>query len=255
VKGAAIASVTAQGLAFLIGVAVLASGRARVRLRLRAFRPDLEVVWRIVAIGVPMSAQMFLRSAMGVILMGMVAGFGTAVVAAFTVGRRLQMVAFMPAFGLAAASATLVGQNLGAQKPERAQKSALAAVSMALAVMATIGLATFVLAPQLVRVFNDEPDVLAAGTSYLKIVVLGYVFAACGIVLGRAISGAGDTVPPMIITLIGLWFLQVPLAYVLAYWTGLEERGVWWANVAASVALASMTSTYFFMGWWKKKRL
>ncbi len=188
-------------------------------------------------------------------LMWIVAGFGTTVVAAFAVGRRLQMVAFMPAFGLAAASAALVGQNLGAKKPGRAQKSALISMGMAFAIMESIGLATFILAPRLVSAFNQEPEVVAAGTSYLRIVTFGYAFAACGIVLGRAISGAGDTVPPMVITLVGLWFLQVPLAYALAQWTGLAEQGVWWANVAASVALATMTGTYFFIGRWKKRKL
>lgn len=255
VRGAAIASVVSQGVGFLMGAAVLASGRTRIRLRFRAFRPDFSVVWRIVAIGVPSAVQMSLRSLMGMALMWIVAGFGTTVVAAFAVGRRLQMVAFMPAFGLAAASAALVGQNLGANKPDRAQKSALISMGMTLAIMGTIGLATFILAPRLVSAFNQEPEVVAAGTSYLRIVTFGYAFAACGIVLGRAISGAGDTVPPMLITLVGLWFLQAPLAYALAQWTGLAEQGVWWANVAASVALATMTGTYFFIGRWKRKRL
>jgi putative MATE family efflux protein len=255
VHGAAVASVAAQFIGFGIGLYVLTSGRTRVRLRLGAFRPDPATLWRIVAVGVPSSVQMVLRAVMGVVLLPIVAGFGTHVLAAFTVGGRLMMVGFMPTFGIAAASATLVGQNLGAGRPERAEKSALASTGMSVAIMAAAAVVASACAPFIIGAFAPEPGVVDAGRFFLRIAAPGLVFAAVGITLGRAVAGAGDTVPPMIIALLVLWGLQVPLAYFLARIPSMGETGVYWAGTLAGLAQAAMTSAYFFTGRWKRKRL
>ena len=255
VRGAAIASVTGWVLAFFIGLAVLVSGRTRVRLRLRAFKPDFTILWTIVRIGVPNAIQMSLRSVMGVVLMGLVMGFGTEAVAAFGGAERLQRMGFMMTFGLAAASATLVGQNLGAGKPDRARRSALVAMGMGLAVMGALAAVTFVLARGFLGVLGSQPAVIEMGTVFLRITAPGLLFAAVGIVLSRAVSGAGDTVPPMVIALVGLWAVQVPLAFNLSSIPALGVKGVWWAGVAASFVLMAMTATYFFTGRWKRKKV
>ena len=198
---------------------------------------------------------MSLRSLMQVVLVGIVASFGDAAVAAFGGGGRLQGIGYMTVFGLSAAAATLVGQNLGAGKPGRARKSALLAAGMALAVMGVFGCVTFILAPQVMRLLGGGEDVVRVGTSLLRISAPGLLFAAVGIVLSRAVSGAGDTVPPMVFTLIGLWAVQVPLAYVLAYHTPLGVNGVWLSGPVSGLALMSMTSAYFFTGRWKRKKV
>lgn len=256
VKGAAMASVTAQYVAFLIGMLVLASGRVRVRLTLRAFKPDFEYIRSAVVIGVPSSVQMSLRALMGLVLTRVVNAFGTTVYAAYGICMRLQGIGFMPTFGIAAASATLVGQNLGAKKPERAQRSALLSTAIALAIMGTAGIIAYIFAPQLVALFvKKDPEVVPIGARFIRVAVFGHVAAGIGIVISRAINGAGDTVPPMLFTLVVLWGVQVPLAVWLANSTSLGAGGVLWAAVIAGAVHAGCSTTYFFTGRWKRKRI
>ncbi len=255
VRGAALASVTAQAIAYSVGFGVLLVGRLRVRLRLKDSRLDPAVVWRIVRIGLPASVQMSARAAMGIVLIGIVARFGTEVVAALTIGMRLQMVAFMPTFGIAEASSALVGQNLGAGKPDRAERSALVATSYTLLVMGGMALVYSNFGRSLVSLFTPNAAVIEAGGLLLVIVAPGLVFAAIGITLGRAIGGAGDTVPTAVFTFLALWGIQVPLAIWLSGYATFGETGVWWASVVAGLVLCSMTATYFFSGRWKHKRV
>jgi Na+-driven multidrug efflux pump len=198
---------------------------------------------------------MSLRSTMQLVLVGLVAGFGDSALAAYGGAGRLQGIGYMTVFGISAASATLVGQNLGAGKPDRAQRSAVVAVGMALAFMGAFAATAFVLAPQILGLLGGRPIVIEIGTGMLRITALGFLFAAVGIVLSRSLGGAGDTVPPMVITLVGLWAVQVPLAYVLAKFTTLGVTGVWIAYPVTGFVLASMTSVYFFTGRWKRKKV
>ena len=255
VKGAAIASVASQGIVFVVGLYILIAGKTRVRLRLRSFRPDPAVLRQIVVIGVPNSIQMTLRALMGTVLMRIVWQFGMTVVASYGVVARLHMLGFMPTFGIAAASATLVGQNLGAGKPDRAQRSAISSLLMAVSMMGAAAILFSAFAPYLVRGFNAERGVIAAGTDMLRITAPALIFAAVGITLGRSVNGAGETVVPMIISLIGLWGVQVPLAWYLSRVPSLGEHGLYWANVAAGLVHAAGISVYFYSGHWKKKRL
>ncbi|MHC4250052.1 MAG: MATE family efflux transporter [Planctomycetota bacterium] len=255
VRGAALASVTAQAIAYSVGFGVLLVGRLRVRLRLKDSRMDPAILWRILRIGLPASVQMSLRAAMGIVLIRIVARFGTEVVAALTIGMRLQMVAFMPTFGIAAASSALVGQNLGAGKPDRAERSALIATSYTLLVMGGMALVYSTFGRSLVSLFTEEAAVIEAGGLMLRIVAPGLVFAAIGITLGRAIGGAGDTVPTAVFTFLALWGIQVPLAIWLSGYASFGETGVWWASVVAGAVLCSMTATYFFSGRWKRKKV
>jgi putative MATE family efflux protein len=255
VNGAALASVIAQVLAFVAGLVVLMGGKFGVRVTARSLIPNAATLWRMIAIGVPNTVQMSLRFLMGLVLAKIVAPFGTAVVAAFTVGNRLQMLGFMPTFALGDASATLVGQNLGAGKPERAQRSVLISVAIAVSIMAAAAACLFFLGRPLTRVFSRDAAVIEAGATFLRISAIGYIFAGVSIVLSRSITGAGDTVPPMFINLFALWGLQVPLAYWLSHFPRLAETGVWWAGVIASLTLALLAAAYFYSGRWKRIRI
>ncbi|MFH1708798.1 MAG: MATE family efflux transporter [Planctomycetota bacterium] len=254
VNGAAIAGLAAQTVGLACGAWVLATGRVRVRIRLREFRPDLAVIKSITFIGVPMSVQMALRGLMDLVLMGIAAHFGTALLAAYNIGMRLRMVGFMPGFGIAEAAAMLVGQNLGAGKPGRARQSALIAANLALVVMGGAGLLSYIYATPLMMVFAKDAAVIAAGTLMLKISAAGMAFAAVGIVLNRAIGGAGDSVPPMIITLVALWGFQAPAAYWMAHMPALGANGIWIAMVAAALLQAAATAAYFATGRWMRKK-
>lgn len=255
VTGAAVAMVLSQVAATGMVLKILWQGPAHLRIKGLFGTLDWPMAWRILRIGLPGSGQMLSRSLMGAVMMGIVAGCGTAAVAAYGIGLRFHMIMLMPAFALGGAAATMVGQNLGAGKPARARAAAWLATGLDILVMivATVILMTF--APGLIRVFNNESAVIQIGTQYLLITSPAYVFAALGIVLGRGLNGASDTMGPMIITLISLWGLQVPLAIWLARLFSPATQGIWWAMAAASVLHGLLIAVWFEKGKWMKKKV
>ena len=272
VRGSAVATVIARTIALAIGLAVLLKGRGHVRLRLKDLPPDLSVIRRVLAIGIPSSLQMALRTLANLALMTIVAKFGTLTVAAYAVGLRIRMIGLFPLFGFAGAAATMVGQNLGAARADRSQKSVYIATGLALIAGACAGLIFFALAPRIIALFNDEPAVVAAGARFLRVTAIGLLTAAVGIVLGRALNGAGDTVSPLIVTLVSLWGFQIPAAIALSgiheIWgiriprphpfgslAANSETGIWYAMVAASVLQALLTAFWFSTGRWRHKKV
>ncbi len=255
VNGAALASVIAEAIGSAVALEVLLRGRSRVHVRMENFRMDLDGMWRILKIGLPASVQMSLRGLMGVVLVAIVAGFGTFAIAAYGVGLRLSMFAMMPGFALGAASGTLVGQNLGAGKPDRAVATAWTTVGYYLIFMVATSALFFFFAPYLMLVFNRNPEVVSIGSEFLRIIAWSNLFVAVGVILGRSISGSGDTVPTMIFTFISLWIIQVPLAVYLSRVPALGVRGVWFAILIAQVVLAILNTSWFQLGLWKYKRV
>lgn len=255
VPGAALATVLAQAAAAVISVYYLFSGRTAIHVRWKHLRPDPLLSWRIMRIGVPGSGQMFARSLVGVFLMRIVAPCGTAAVAAYTVGLRIHMVILMPAFALGGAAATMVGQNLGAGKPDRSRRAAWIATGTDAAFMALAAVLLAVFAPFFIRVFSSDPEVVRTGSHYLRVVSPFYVFTALGVVLGRALNGAGDAVSPMIITVVCLWGLQVPLVLLFAKLYQPPTAGIWWAMSAAMTLQGLLTTFWFETGRWKHKRV
>jgi putative MATE family efflux protein len=250
VAGAALASVLAHTVAAAVGIVVLASGRLRLHLHLRDFAFDPAVLWRMAVIGVPASVQLSLRALMTLVLMAFVAGFGEAELAAFSVGIVLQQIAFMPTLGLADASGALVGQNLGAGKPARAGRSALTGMVFCAGEMALAGGFYALAAPWLMGAFGLDGQALETGVAFLHITAISLVFSGIGISLSRALAGAGDTSVTMVLTVVALWFIQVPLAW---YWKGtdLGVNGIWWAIVVAATVQGTLTAAYFMTGRWK----
>jgi putative MATE family efflux protein len=255
IRGAALATVLAQAAAAGVAVYVLFSGRLRLHIRRPHWKPDLPLAWRILRIGLPGSGQMLSRSLMGAVLMGIVAGCGTTAVAAYGIGLRIHMTILMPVFALSGAAATMVGQNLGANQPERARHAAWLATWLGMGFMAAAALVLVATAPGLVRIFNAEPEVVRIGARYLWIVSPFYVFAALAIILGRALNGAGDSLAPMLGTVLALWGLQVPLAVLLArIWTP-PTHGIWWAIVIAMVVHGLLIAAWFETGRWRRQRV
>jgi len=255
VNGAAWATVLSRAIGSAIALEILLRGRSRVHVRIKYLNIDWNVIWRILKIGIPASGQMVLRGVVSVVLIAIVAGFGTFAIAAYGVGMRLSMLALMPGFALAMAAATLVGQNLGAGKPERAVHSAWISVLYYFSFMFVMTMLFLILAPQLMLIFNSQPEVVAIGSDFLRITAIGNLFVAVGLILGRAISGAGDTIPPMVFNFIALWLLQIPLAIYLSRFPLLGVRGVWIAILAAHVSLALLNTFWFQMGRWKHKQV
>ncbi len=255
VKGAAWATVLSQALASVASVAVLLSGKAQLHIRLRQWTPDFFLMWRILRIGLPGSGQMLFRSLVNAVLMRIVAGMGAVAVAAYGTGMRFHMIILMPAFALGGAAATMTGQNLGAGRPDRARRAAWLATGWDVLVMAVCAFFLVVFAEELIGLFNHDPEVIRIGARYLVIVSPVYVLAALGIVLGRALNGAGDSLAPMICTLVSLWGLQLPLALYWSRGWNPPIEGVWWAIAAAIALHGLLIAAWFETGRWKHKKI
>jgi putative MATE family efflux protein len=255
VGGAALALVGSQWLGFLFQLTVLVSGRARIRLDLRRVRVDLPLMWRIFRIALPSTIQMTLRSFSRATLLGVVAVYGTLAVAAYGVAARVFMTAFVPGFGLGNASATLVGQNLGAGKPDRAARSAWLIASYNLIFMLACIAGIVPIADSVISVFNNTPGVVSLGAEALRIFAVGYAFSAVGVVMARSLDGAGNTVPAMAINLLTLWGLQIPLAWILSRVMGWGTKGLWIGISAANVANGLIFVAWFRRGRWKQREV
>ncbi len=253
VAGAALATVLAQACGAALVVYFLLRGRSGLHAHGQTWRPDPELAWRMLKIGIPGSGQMLSRSLMSLVLMAIVAASGTAAVAAYGIGMRFHMIILMPAFALGGAAATMMGQNLGAGQPDRASHAAWLATWVDVIFMILSGSALMIYAAPLIQLFNDDSEVVAIGTRYLHIVSPFYIFAGFGIVLARGLSGAGDTLGPMVITILTLWGLQVPLAFYLSRILHPATDGIWWAMAASFVLQGLMTIAWFRMGHWRRK--
>jgi putative MATE family efflux protein len=231
--------------------------RGDSRIALRAEHRGLD--WRVMRSIMRMSGvgvfQNFIATASWLGLVRILTGFGSVAVAGNTIGIRIIMFALLPSFGVSNAAATLVGQNLGARRPDRAEAAVWRAGLYNTFCLVTIGLVFLLLAPQLIRLFSTDPDVVPYGVRCLRIVAAGFLFYGYGMVLTQAFNGAGDTRTPTLIYLACLWLLELPLAWVLAYPLGLGPTGVFVAVSIAFSVLAVVSGFLFRLGWWKMKRV
>lgn len=255
VEGAALAMVVAQTVAMGVVLHALAQGKSGIKVGFSRWCLRVEPVWRIMKIGIPSSGQMLSRSLMSVVLMWIVAQYGTAAVAAYGIGVRFHMMALMPAFVLGNAAGAMVGQNLGAGHPERAWRVAWLAAALDAVIMAVLAAALTAFAAPLIRVFDDSPDVVRIGASYLRIASFFHVFAALSIVLGRALQGAGDTLSPMVATIAGLWGVQIPLALILAQHMASPTNGIWWSIGIAIMVNGAMVASCFMTKRWMRRKV
>jgi len=255
VRGAALATVISQFVAMCVTLGLLLSGRVRIHMRIEHFRPDFPTIAGLVRVGLPGSGQMLARSLMALVLMRVVAGCGTVAVAGYGIGLRFQAILLMPAFAIANAAATMMGQNLGAGRPDRAARAAWTGALVDSAIMAAAALTFYFAAERTVWLFDRNPEVIKVGASFIRITTGFYVFTALAIVLGRALQGAGDTVAPMISTVIALWGVQVPLAIWLSARTTPPTDGIWWAIAAAITLHGLMVTGWFSLGRWKHRRV
>ncbi len=192
---------------------------------------------------------------MNMLLMSIIASFGTLTIAAYGIIIRIEMFILMPGFGLAASVATLVGQNLGAKKPERAVRSAWTAAGMFAVIMFVFSITFFLFYRQITGIFSKDPEVINIVGSCVRVLVWGYAFTGIAIPLSRAMMGAGDTVSIMMITLIALWGILIPLALVLPKRFNMGLTGIWVAILVGIITQATLTVTWFIIGRWKNKKV
>ena len=255
VTGAAVATTIGRGVGVGVQVAVLVRGSEHLRVRRRHVRLDAATVWRLARTSVGGVGQLLVATTSWVFLTRIVAAFGAETLAGYTIGLRVFLFTLLPAWGLANAAATIVGQSLGAGKPERAEAAVWTAGRVTMAVLGAVSVGYVVYAEALVRVFSDVPGVVAVGASCLRTMAYGYVLLAWAMVFAQAFNGAGDTATPTRINLLCYWLWQVPLAYGLAVLAGWGPVGVFGSVVAGQALAAAVGLVLFRRGHWKRTRL
>jgi putative MATE family efflux protein len=253
IAGAAVATVLSRGLLALAGFAWLFSGRLGVHLRFRNMRPRWGLIRRIVSIGGLASIGQT-GTALGFTIMnGALARIGTVVLSAFGIGNAFISIMLMPAMGLGQATATMVGQNLGAARPDRASRSVWAGIGVSTAILVTAAAFLLLFRQHLIRLFLSDPEVLAVGGEMLLLVAFAFPFMGIIQVIMGAYQGAGHTLYSMFFGLFRLWALRVPLVYVLGFAVGMGASGVWWAMLASNFATAGVSLSFFLTGNWKQR--
>lgn len=253
VMGAAVATNIGRGTAVLVQLVTLArsQGRLQVRRRHLLFLP--QVMLRLVRLSATGTFQVFIGMASWVGLIRILASFGDQVVAGYTIGIRLIIFALLPSWGMSNAAATLVGQNLGAGQPERAEKSVWMAAFYNMIFLGIIGVVFLLFAPWLVAFFTTEPVPFANAVQCLRVVSCGFLFYAYGMVLTQSFNGAGDTVTPTWLNLIVFWMFELPFGFVAAHMLGMGPFGVYLSMTLSFSALAVLSAVLFRRGRWKTK--
>jgi putative MATE family efflux protein len=255
VTGAAVGTTIGRWSGVAYQVLYLTSGRGRITVRPHHVRLQAAVMKSILRLSGVGMFQNFIGTASWMGLVRILAGFGSAAVAGNTIGIRIIMFALLPSFGVSNAAATLVGQNLGAGKPERAEAAAWTAGKYNTICLVVVGAIFLLFAPQLIGAFSSDPEVIPYGVECLRIVAAGFLFYGYGMVLSMSFNGAGDTRTPTLINLLCLWCFEIPLAWVLAYPAGLGPTGVFIAIAIAFSVLALVSAALFRQGWWKTRRV
>jgi putative MATE family efflux protein len=213
---------------------------------------ELPLVKQILKIGAGGAGQFLINSASWIVLARIVSSFGEAAVAGYTIGIRVLIFTILPAWGIGNAASTLVGQNLGAQQPERAEKSVWRTAYFNVLFMGFVTLVYWVASEPIIRFFTKDPEVISYGIDCLRFVCTGYVFFAYSLVILSSFNGAGDTRTATIINFVGFWLFQIPLAYLMAITFGLGPQGVFWAIAISESSIAVAAILIFKRGRWKK---
>lgn len=255
VTGAAIGTTIGRGAGVLLAAFWLFRPGGRITIHKSDWKIDTELLKGMLKIAAPAVLQFTVATASWSALVRVVAGFGSEAIAGYVIGLRVIVFALLPAAGLSNAAATLVGQNLGAGNPERAEKSVWKAAYINAAFLGSVSVIFLIFSNRIVSFFTDEAAVLAYGTDALHIVAYGFVFYAFGMVLESAFNGAGDTWTPTYINLFIFWVFEIPFAYLLAYHFGLGPNGVFWAITISFSLLTIVSGTIFKIGKWKLKQV
>ncbi len=255
VSGAAWANVISQFFGAAFGIWYLFTGRTLLKLTLRGFNLDKEVIWRMTKIGVPASITGVQRFLPYLVLIWFVSPFGTAAVGALSLMQRIDTFIRMPAGALGNAAGVLAGQNLGAGKPDRAEKGGWIAVALYSGAMVICSIFLWFFAVYIVRIFSTDAELVDIASTFLRIQIVGYLVFGLTIVISLCVEGVGDTIATMIVTLLTMWVIQIPLAWLLPKYTSLGVNGVQWAISIALVVRALLFAIYFKSGRWKRKML
>ena len=255
VMGAAVATNLGRGTAVVCQLVILARGDARVKLARRHLRLDLSIMRSVLRLSGSGTIQILIGTASYIGLVRILSAFGSEALAGYTIGMRVIMFALLPAFGVSNAAATMVGQNLGARRPDRAEEAVWTATRYNMIFLGGVGLAFLAGAHVIAAMFTSDPSVQSFAVGCLRTVSLGFLFYAAGMVLTQAFNGAGDTWTPTVINLFVFWIWEIPLAWWLSTRTALGARGVFIALTVAYSTLAVVSAVLFKRGDWKDKKV
>src|SRR5581483_2557606 len=255
VTGAAVSTLTGRSIGVAYQFYRLLRGTERIRVLTRQIRLNLPVLWRLIRVSLTGVLQFAIAHTSWIGLVRIVSTFGSAALAGYTIAIRILIFVILPSWGLSNAAATLVGQNLGANQPERAEASVWRTGFYNMLFLGGIGVVFIIFAEPIIRLFTHDPVVVRLGTSCLRILSYGNIGYSYGMVMLQAFNGAGDTVTPTIVNLFGFWLLEIPLAYWLAIHAGWGMSGVFYAVVIAEAAIAAAGILLFRRGQWKQQKI
>jgi len=251
VTGAAIATNIGRGIGVVMQIWVLLRGAKHIHILRSHLRLNAAVMVQMVRTSLGGIGQFIIATSSWIGLVRIISEFGSEVVAGYTIAVRIFVFAFLPSWGLSNAAATLVGQNLGAGKPERAERSVWITGFANMILLACVATVYLFFNEELIKIFTSEPNVVAYGAQCLHIVSYGYLFFAWGLVMPQAFNGAGDTMTPTKINFFCFWLLEIPLAYLLAIQLDMRQVGVYWSIVVAESMAGIVAIIWFRRGTWK----
>ena len=255
VTGAALATFTGRSIGVLYQFYRLLRGSERIRILRQQIRLNFSVLWRLLRVSFTGILQFAVAHVGWIGLIRIVSIFGSAALAGYTIAIRIVIFVILPSWGLSNAAATLVGQNLGAKQPDRAEKSVWRTGFYNMLFLGGIGVVFIIFAEPIVRLFTHDPEVLPFAASCLRILSFGNVAWAYGMVMLQAFNGAGDTITPTLVNFVGFWLLEIPLAYFLAIPVGMHSNGVFLSIVIAEAFIAVVSVILFKRGRWKRQQI
>jgi putative MATE family efflux protein len=255
VTGAALATFTGRSIGVAYQFYRLLRGTERLRILRSQIRVHMSVLLRLVRVSLTGIAQFAIAHTSWIGLIRIVSTFGSAALAGYTIAIRIVIFVILPSWGLSNAAATLVGQNLGAKQPDRAEASVWRTGIYNMIFLGSIGIVFLLFAEPIVRLFTSDPMVIPQAAACLRIVSYGNIGYAYVMVMLQAFNGAGDTVTPTIVNLFGFWFFEIPVAYFLALHTSLQSKGVYASIAIAESAIAVASIILFKQGRWKRQQI
>jgi putative MATE family efflux protein len=250
VAGSALATILSRGAGFVIGMLLLVRYSSHITFP-KTWSLDLPLIWRILTVAIPNSVQSGLRSGTFLVMMAFVAVYGTSAISGYGIAERLELIALMPGYAIATATAVIVGQNLGAKQPHRAEEGVKLALMFYGAIMLAVSICYYAFAGQLVGFFDPSGTSKLVGVSYFHTVTPFYLIMAVSIILSFALNGAGDTKKPMYATLFSMVLIQIPLACILPPMFGMGITGIWIAVITGIIVQAVLLGYMFRQGNWK----
>jgi putative MATE family efflux protein len=253
IKGAAIATNIGRGSAVLYQFYLLLNGKHRIFIKWKHIKIKIEIFKNLIKIALGGIGQHIIATSSWIFLVRIISEFGSIALAGYTIAIRIVVFVLLPSWGLSNAASTLVGQNLGAKHPGRAEKSVWVTGIANIIFMGLISILVISMPEFFIKIFINDPEVIAKGIISLRIISYGFVFYGLGMVFVQAFNGAGDTFTPSLLNVICYWSIEIPLAYIFAFTLGMEDKGAYLAIVIAESIMTIVALLLFRRGKWKKR--